>query len=68
MVDITTIPQSELMQDLADSFVDVKHCEAALAVGITKYSGGSVQERLDVNLRIIQKITAELKRREAQLA
>ena len=60
---ISEIPEEELRSDLEDSYQDVIHCEAALKLGITSYSGGSVQSRLDANKHFIEVITAELSRR-----
>jgi len=64
MVDITTIPTSELLADLADSEADIKTCQLALVHQINEWSGGSVQERLDKNRYFVKVITAELARRE----
>ena len=63
-MDITTIPTSELKQDLEDSQVDIKVCQLALVHRIESYSGGSVQERLDKNQHFVKVITAELARRK----
>lgn len=52
-----------LMQDRKESVSDVGVCTCAILNGIKEYSGGSVQERLDTNNKIIEKIDAELKRR-----
>lgn len=49
MTDITTIPQSELEKDLADSLSDIRMCEFALLQGITSYSGGKVEDRSEKN-------------------
>jgi hypothetical protein len=63
-MDITEIPTSELKNDLAESLLDIKVCEVARAHNITRYKGGSVKHRLDTNRAIVQKIKAELARRE----
>jgi hypothetical protein len=63
MEDITTIPTQNLERDLQDSQNDVATCEVALQFGITTYSGGSVQERLDHNKHFIEVISKELDRR-----
>ena len=63
MTDITTIPEEELRKDLQDSYADILACESALKLGITSYSGGSVQKRLDANKHFVQVISAELERR-----
>ena len=60
---IQEIPEPELIQDLQDSRNDIGTCEAALRFGITEYSGGSVQRRIDVNKKIVSAITVELARR-----
>ena len=63
MTDITTIPMYKLIKDLEESRTDIKVCEDALAVGITTYSGGSVEERLKGNKHFVEVITKELSRR-----
>ena len=64
MVDITTIPTTELEKDLHESKIDVDVCQKALDAGILNYSGGSVQERLQDNQKFIITITKELNRRQ----
>ncbi len=64
MDDIKTIPDDVLEKDLEDSYKDVLDCTTALKVGVTNYSGGSVQERLDNNKQFIKVIEAEIQRRE----
>jgi hypothetical protein len=66
MTDITTIPEAELRKDLQDSHDDIARCKIQLFLGITSYNGNSYQERLDTNQRIIEKIEAELARREKE--
>lgn len=61
--DITTIPIETLDRDLQESKNDISICEVALLHGITSYSGGSVQERLDDNKRFVKVISEELERR-----
>jgi hypothetical protein len=68
MSDITKIPEAELKQDLKDSYADILTCEIALRIGDYTYSGGSIQERLDANKHFVKVITAELKRREQNVA
>lgn len=63
MTDITTIPQTELEKDLADSLADIRMCEFALLQGVTTYSGGAVEDRLEKNKYFVKVITAELERR-----
>lgn len=63
-MEISKIPIQELLNDRLESINDIKVCELALLHGIEKCSGGSVQERLDVNRQYIIKIDEELKRRE----
>jgi len=65
MVDITTIPTEELETDLKDSKDDIVACQAALLLGITEYSGGSVLARINANKHFVKVITAELERRQA---
>jgi hypothetical protein len=62
-VDVTKIPVEELIKDLDGTVEDIAVCRVALAYGLTTYSGGSVQDRLDDNLKIRDIITAELSRR-----
>jgi len=64
-VDIHTIPHAELRCDLQESLDDIAVCKRALLLGVTRYSGGSVQDRLDANKGFIVKIKAELARCEA---
>lgn len=64
-MDITTIPTQELAMDLLESEKDISICRLALSLGITSYSGGKVEERLDSNKRIVEVIRQELKRRRA---
>jgi len=64
MRNITEIPTLELKKDLQESLVDIELCQNALLCGVTVYSGGSVQVRLNTNKRFVEVITAELKRRE----
>ena len=63
-MDITQIPIDELLKDKTESLADIQNCQIALRVGIIEYSGGSVQERLDINQKIVNKINEELKRRK----
>jgi len=63
MVDITTIPEEQLRKDLEESYADIMACEAALRIGVTTYSGGSMQKRLDANRGFIKAIEKELARR-----
>jgi hypothetical protein len=62
-MDIAKIPMQELLDDLAESVDDIRVCQMALSQGITQYSGGEVQRRLDVNLGIKEKIEKEILRR-----
>jgi len=63
IVDITTIPAEQLKRDKADSLEDIIICQKAIEYKV-KYSGGSIQDRLDTNRRIVRKINKELLRRE----
>jgi len=63
-MDIKTISTDELLKDLDESYGDIINCEAALKIGITNYSGGSVRERLLTNQKIVDAIKCELKRRK----
>ncbi|MBU3956448.1 OmpA family protein [bacterium] len=62
-IDIEKIPIEELLKDKEESLLDIENCKMALKVGIVKYSGGSVQERLEINQKIVEKIDKELERR-----
>ena len=63
MTDITTISTYELEKDLLESRNDISACEVALVQGITTYSGGSVEERLQANKHFVEVISKELNRR-----
>ncbi len=63
MADITKLSISELEADLLDTKNDIVVCQTALEVGVTEYSAGTVQHRLDVNIKIEKIIEKELKRR-----
>ena len=65
MLDIKLIPLDELIADRDASEKDIEICRTAISIGITKYSAGEVQERLDTNERIVIKINEEIKRRES---
>jgi hypothetical protein len=62
-MDITTVDTKTLKENYYESERDIHICEVALENGVTKYSGGLVQERLDVNKKIAERIKTELKRR-----
>lgn len=64
MIDIKTIPLSELRADLLDSYTDIKDCMASLLLGIKTYGNNKdVQTRLNDNRGFIVKIEEELDRR-----
>ena len=65
MIDIKTISNVELKKDLDDSYEDILNCEAALKLGITEYSSGTVLDRLNKNKQFVKRITDEIKRRES---
>ena len=58
------ISLGELLKDLKESLYDIVVCEAAIAMGITTYSAGNVQERLDKNKQFVKVIELELERRK----
>ena len=62
-MDIKKIPIEELQKDRDESFADIKVCKLAIIIGVTTYSGGLVEERLDINKKIVEKIDEELKTR-----
>ena len=66
-IDITKMPIEELLKDKQESLADIQNCQIALRISIIEYSGGSVQERLDINQKIVDKINQELKRRKYEL-
>ena len=63
MRDIATIPIPELEEDLRESLIDIEVCETALLRGVTTYSGGQVQDRLNTNKHFVEVITEELEHR-----
>lgn len=65
-INIATLTISELESDLFDSQEDIKLCEMSLRKGISYYSGGSVQDRLDSNKHFVKVITAEIERRKSR--
>jgi hypothetical protein len=70
--DITKIQLSELIEDREASVKDISECGLALRLGVTRYGGvnhdeKSVQDRIDGNIKIIEVIDAELKRRNVQI-
>ena len=62
--DMTQFSTAELEADLTASITDIKVCKEALALGITRYSGGTVGRRLSVNIEIQKMIEKELARRK----
>jgi len=65
-MNIQTFSLEELIRDREESILDIRVCESAMKVGVYKYSGGWVKDRLEVNRKIVEKIDAELKRRKAE--
>ncbi len=64
MVDITQIPQQELLDDKAGSVADIKVCELALLHDIKEYGKGeSAPDRLTGNQQAIDTIDKEIGRR-----
>lgn len=61
--DLSAIPTEELKGDLAETVADIKLCERALALAITKYSGGTTEMRLRANQEVEKIIAEELRRR-----
>ena len=63
---IPMIPLDELRTDRQESHNDLVICAIAKIQGEEYYSGGNqkIDDRIDGNLRIIQTIDAEIKRRE----
>lgn len=67
MRELKDFPTQELINDLEDTVNDIAVCKLALDAGITQYSGGSVQWRLEENQKMYRIITGELKRRGEQV-
>ncbi len=65
-MDITQIPTDKLQDDKAASLADITFCEWAAILGITTYSGDNVQERFEINQKIVALIEAELTRRKEE--
>ncbi len=64
MVDICSIPMTELVSDLTDTITDIEVCQQALDAGVTEYSfHESTARRLEVNKNIKEQIEAEIERR-----
>ena len=65
-MEINLIPKEELLKDKQESLIDIEICKKALSLlpPIETYSGGSVQDRLETNYKIVEKIQKELTRRE----
>jgi hypothetical protein len=64
LADITGFPLAELLEDREASINDIAVCSVALSCGVTEHRDGtSVQERLDINERILEAINDELSRR-----
>ena len=61
-MNIKEIPLQELLKDKDKSLEDIKICAKAIRLNV-KHSGGSIQDRLDTNKRIVEKINNELARR-----
>mgnify|MGYP001562879002 CR=1 FL=1 len=64
MIDICSIPMTELVSDLTDTIADIAVCQQALDAGVTEYgSHESTAHRLSVNKSIKKQIEAEIERR-----
>lgn len=65
--DLSNILLSDLKTDRQESFNDLVICAIAKLQGEDFYMGGEerIDDRIDGNLRIIQTIDAELKRRDS---
>lgn len=64
MTDITTLSTKELLQDYADSQLDIHYCQMALAHGIVTYGENlSVRSRLETSRGVSRTIEQELLRR-----
>jgi hypothetical protein len=63
-MEISEIPMAELEKDLEDSIQDIFVCKLALLLGQTTYGvGESVEERIQANEGITEKIRTEIARR-----
>jgi len=65
-MNIKEIPLQELLKDKDESLEDIAICAKAIRLNV-KYSGGSIQDRLDTNKRIVEKINNELARRHVAI-
>ena len=63
-MDITKIPDQELLNDLEATYADIIACQTALKLGITMNRDDDIKERLRVNLAIKALIQTELDRRK----
>ena len=71
-IDISTIMLSDLLEDRTASLEDIETCKYALERGVTRYGGQfhndySVQDRMETNKAIVERIEAELKRRNVHI-
>jgi len=67
MVDIESLPTSELIADLAASITDIELCRVCARLGVTHHKDGlPLVERIRSNGEIIGVIGRELQRRNAQ--
>lgn len=61
------IPDEDLFNDLAETVSDIKLCHLAQLHQIKDYSGGTVLDRLQANLRIKETILSEIDRRNLEV-
>ena len=64
---IRAIPLVELLNDKAASKADIEQCSMGLLQGLMRINGTRLGERIDVNQQVIEKIDAELERRNHEL-
>lgn len=60
---IELIPTEELIKDRQESIDDIRCCQGALSLGITRYRTGRVSDRLESNKGFVVVIDKELERR-----
>lgn len=65
---IRAIPLVELLNDKAASKADIEQCSMGLLQGLMRINGTRLGERIDVNQQVIEKIDAELERRNHEQA
>ena len=63
LVTYRDLPDETIREDYRDTLRDIEVCKRAIATGVLTYSGGTVHERLEINLEIKATIEGEATRR-----